>query len=264
MRGLPGAFATLPTRRRSRPRADAGRAVLAILALGLAARVAASAAIADAPAIALEVDATDIDHRLLRVHEVLTVRPGPMTLQFPHWIPGTHGPVGNVSRLAGLRMQIAGPGGGVAVDWQRDPANVESFQLTIPAGAAALNIAFEYLSSTRDTEDNQVIHDLLAVNWRNLLLYPAGSAAADIRVEPAVILPAGWDVASALRETAASIASGPALGAERVGQRAAAPLLPAAEPGNAHRLALVQRAAPAPLRPRCRSGASGAAAPAGQ
>jgi predicted metalloprotease with PDZ domain len=156
--------------------------------------------------IALEVDATDIDHRLLRVREFLPVQPGPLTLQFPHWIPGTHSPAGNVARLAGLRMRLAGAAGGAPVEWQRDPASVESFRVTIPAGASALNIAFEYLSSTRDTEDDQVIHDLLAVNWRNLLLYPAGSAAADILIEPAVILPSGWDLASALRETPVSAA----------------------------------------------------------
>jgi predicted metalloprotease with PDZ domain len=178
-----------------------------LAALGLTTRASETSAGADPAAIVLEVDATDIDHRLLRVREALPVRPGPLTLQFPHWIPGTHSPAGNVARLAGLRMQLAAPSGTVAVDWQRDPASVESFRTTIPAGASVLNIAFEYLSSTRDTEDNQVMHDLLAVNWRNLLLYPAGSAASDILVEPAVILPAGWDVASALRETATSAAT---------------------------------------------------------
>jgi len=203
---LPGRCLTSADRRR-RGRHRHLAAALVLAALGLTTRASETSAGADPAAIVLEVDATDIDHRLLRVREALPVRPGPLTLQFPHWIPGTHSPAGNVARLAGLRMQLAAPSGTVAVDWQRDPASVESFRTTIPAGASVLNIAFEYLSSTRDTEDNQVMHDLLAVNWRNLLLYPAGSAASDILVEPAVILPAGWDVASALRETATSAAT---------------------------------------------------------
>jgi predicted metalloprotease with PDZ domain len=180
---------------------------LRLLALAAALAAVPLIAVAYSPvsgaAISLEVDATDVDHRLLRVHERLPVLAGALTLQFPRWIPGTHSPVGNVGRLAGLHIQVEGvPALGATdavVEWQRNTTSVESFQLTIPAGANVLNISFEYLSPARDTEDNQVTHDLLAVNWRNLLLYPAGSTAADILVEPAVLLPAGWDVAGALR-----------------------------------------------------------------
>ena len=196
MRVLPGSTEPLPSGRGSGPGRVAASVAAVLFGFALGAKAAESGPPAAGPAIALEVDATDIDHRLLRVHEALSVQPGPLMLQFPHWIPGTHSPAGNVARLAGLRMQASGAGDR-SVEWERDPASVETFRVTIPAGASRLNIAFEYLSSTRDTEDNQIMHDLLAVNWRNLLLYPAGSAAADILVEPAVLLPAGWDVASA-------------------------------------------------------------------
>ena len=48
--------------------------------------------------IALVVDATDLDHRVVRVHETLPVAPGPLTLLIPRWIPGGHGPDGDVTQ----------------------------------------------------------------------------------------------------------------------------------------------------------------------
>lgn len=155
--------------------------------------------------VALDVDATDIDHRLPRVHERLSMAAGALTLQLPLWIPGTHNPAGNVGRLASPRTHMAGlkGAGDTELAWQRDSDSdsdsVESFHLTIPPGDGVLNIAFEYLSSTRDTDDNQVIHDLLAVNWCNFNLYPVGRPAAGILFTPSVLLPAGWDVAGSLR-----------------------------------------------------------------
>ena len=38
--------------------------------------------------IRLSVDATDIAHRIMRVHEEIPVAPGPLTLLFPQWLPG--------------------------------------------------------------------------------------------------------------------------------------------------------------------------------
>ena len=52
--------------------------------------------------LTLAVDATDLDHRVLVVHETIPVAPGPLTLLFPRWLPGYHGPYGQPSRLAGL------------------------------------------------------------------------------------------------------------------------------------------------------------------
>lgn len=156
---------------------------------------AATTAVAPAAPIELRVDATDIDHRRMQVHEVVPVAPGKVTLQYPHWIPGTHSPIGNVYRLAGLQIHAHGH----AIDWERDPADVESFRVTVPAGVTMLELDFDHLSSMKDNDDNEIVHDMLDVNWRKLLLYPMGVRASDVMVEASVTLPAGWDYGTSLR-----------------------------------------------------------------
>ena len=42
--------------------------------------------------LTLAVDATDLEHHLLVVHETLPVAAGPLRLLFPRWLPGDHGP----------------------------------------------------------------------------------------------------------------------------------------------------------------------------
>jgi hypothetical protein len=52
--------------------------------------------------IELRVDATDVNHRMLRVQERIPVRTGTLQLLFPRWLPGTHGPYAEPSQFAGL------------------------------------------------------------------------------------------------------------------------------------------------------------------
>ena len=75
-----------------------------LAAVGLLA-LAPRAAAADPPAIELNVDLTAVTRRV--VHTTLTVpaNPGPLTLYYPKWIPGTHGPIGPISEQAGLRVR---------------------------------------------------------------------------------------------------------------------------------------------------------------
>src|SRR5579875_362561 len=55
-------------------------------------------------AIALTVDATHSPEHILHVREVLPAQPGALTLYFPKWIPGEHGPDGPIGALAGLHF----------------------------------------------------------------------------------------------------------------------------------------------------------------
>ena len=53
--------------------------------------------------IQLQVDATDLDHRVFRVKETLPVAgPGRTTLLYPKWLPGNHSTTGPIDKLAGL------------------------------------------------------------------------------------------------------------------------------------------------------------------
>src|SRR5205814_2268562 len=44
--------------------------------------------------IQLSIDATDIDRKVVRVHEAIPATPGDLTLLYPKWLPGTHAPEG--------------------------------------------------------------------------------------------------------------------------------------------------------------------------
>src|SRR5690242_1091165 len=68
----------------------------------------------------LAVDATDLDHRVFRVRETIPVAAGPLTLFYPQWLPGNHGPRGAVDKLAGLTITA----GGKPLMWSRDTSDV--------------------------------------------------------------------------------------------------------------------------------------------
>src|SRR5262245_18679709 len=72
--------------------------------------------------IALSIDATDTDRKIVAVHESIDVpSPGDLVLQYSKWIPGAHAPVGTIDRLAGLTVK---DGKGSRIDWTRDPVDV--------------------------------------------------------------------------------------------------------------------------------------------
>src|SRR6201987_5806661 len=58
--------------------------------------------------LTLSVDVTDLDRRLFMVRESVPVKPGPLTLLYPQWLPGTHGPNGPVNLLTGLIVTAHG------------------------------------------------------------------------------------------------------------------------------------------------------------
>ena len=58
--------------------------------------------------LTLSVDLTDLDRRLFMVRESVPVKLGPLTLLYPQWLPGTHGPSGPVNLLTGLMITTRG------------------------------------------------------------------------------------------------------------------------------------------------------------
>jgi predicted metalloprotease with PDZ domain len=176
--------------------------LLALLAPLLHAQPAPPAPPADTAypgTLTLQVDATDLAHRIFRVRETLPAQPGPLTLYYPRWIPGTHAPSGTVVALAGLVIRAAGQ----PVAWRRDPLDVHAFRIEVPAGAAALEIEFQFLSPVNGDSGRVVATpDMLNVQWNAVLLYPAGHADARITMAPSLRLPDGWAYGTALEATA--------------------------------------------------------------
>ncbi len=149
--------------------------------------------------LTLSLDATDLDHRLFTIHETIPVSPGPLTLLFPRWLPGDHGPYGKPGRLAGLVIHANGQ----RVPWQRDPLDPMAWQVTVPDGATQLELDFQHVNPLEGSQDAiSMTRTLLRVQWEGDLLYPAGYFSSRIPVAARLRVPTGWHVATALRDAA--------------------------------------------------------------
>jgi predicted metalloprotease with PDZ domain len=144
----------------------------------------------------LAVDATDIERHIFRVRQTIPVAaPGPMTLLYPQWLPGNHAPRGPIKDLAGLIVTA----GGQRIAWRRDPVDVYAFHLDVPAGAAEIELEFQFLSPTSPEQGRVVVTpEMLNLQWNQMALYPAGYYTRQIMVEPSVRLPDGWSYGVAL------------------------------------------------------------------
>lgn len=157
--------------------------------------LATAARAADVP-IALDVDARDATRRVLHATLRFPARPGPLTLVYPKWIPGEHGPTGPITDLVGLRASAHGQ----RIAWSRDPLDHYVFELEVPAGAETVEMALDFLlpPATEGFQSTASTEHLLVMGWHPVLLYPKGAVARSIRFAPRVRLPAGWKFASAL------------------------------------------------------------------
>jgi len=72
----------------------------------------------------------------------MPAKPGPMTLLYPEWIPGEHGPTGPIANFVGLRVQ----GAGKTIPWKRDGVNMYAFHVDVPAAITTLDIAFDFIA----------------------------------------------------------------------------------------------------------------------
>ena len=145
--------------------------------------------------IQLSIDATDLDRKIVRVHEVIPAEAGDLTLLYPKWLPGTHAPEGAIDRFAGLTVTANGQ----KLAWVRDPVDVFAFHLTVPAGVSRLDVNFQYLSPVGDDfGDAEITANMMVLEPIRLSLYPAGYFVRQIMVTPDVTLPADWQFATAL------------------------------------------------------------------
>lgn len=147
--------------------------------------------------IRLQVDATDAPRRVFHVQMAMPVQPGPMTLLYPQWIPGEHGPTGPVVNLVGLKIM----GGGKVISWKRDSVNLYAFGFEVPAGVSSLDIAFDYLAPPDGdgfTSGASTTSELAVLNWNQLLLYPKGADADSIQLQASLKVPAAWRYGTAL------------------------------------------------------------------
>lgn len=146
--------------------------------------------------ITLDVDATNLAQHIFAVKETIPVaQAGPMTLFFPEWLPGNHGPVGPIAQLAGIEITANGQ----RVQWVRDTLHPFAYHVVVPAGATALDITLQHLSPTTGNQGRiTMTPEMLNIQWEKMLLYPAGHWSRNITVQPTVKFPAGWQFGTAL------------------------------------------------------------------
>jgi predicted metalloprotease with PDZ domain len=143
----------------------------------------------------IHVDATDLAHRVFRVRETIPVQGGPLTLLYPQWLPGVHGPAGPIDKLAGLVITA----GGKTLPWTRDTLQPHAFHLDVPQGAASIEVQFQFLSPQNKEQGRVVMTpEMLNLQWNTVSLYPAGYYANRIQAQASATYPAGWQAASAM------------------------------------------------------------------
>jgi predicted metalloprotease with PDZ domain len=150
--------------------------------------------------VRLSVDATDAPRRIFHVRMSMSVKPGPMTLLYPKWIPGEHGPTGPIENLVGLEIKS----GGQKIRWRRDDVNLYAFHIDVPAtggGQAPLDVTFDVISapdSSGFSSGSSTTTELVVLNWNQLLLYPDGAAADNVQYQASLRVPNAWKYGTAL------------------------------------------------------------------
>ncbi len=153
--------------------------------------------VASAAPIKLRVDATGAPSNRLLAHLTIPATPGPMTLEYPKWIPGEHGPTGPIAGLTGMRISASG----TPILWHRDPVDLFAIHLDVPANATSVDVDLEYLApapGANFTAGASTSPRLALLSWNTVLLYPLGSGSDSLQFEASLRIPQGWKYATAL------------------------------------------------------------------
>jgi len=145
----------------------------------------------------IDVDLRDAARYIFHAQMSLPVKPGPLTLVYPKWIPGEHSPTGPIVDLTGLKFAADGK----EVPWRRDSADMYAFQVEIPSSAARLEIKLDYLSPAEangSREHPSATPKLALLNWYTVVLYPQGTRSDDLTYVASLRLPVGWKYGTAL------------------------------------------------------------------
>ena len=124
---------------------------------------------------------------------------GPLTLVYPKWIPGEHGPTGPIENFAGFFIS----GNGKPIKWERDKVDMFAFHVTVPDGVTKLDIKTDFLASAAQSgfsAGGSTSANLAMLSWNTLVVYPDGSDASAVMLTPSVTVPDGWRFGTALEK----------------------------------------------------------------
>jgi predicted metalloprotease with PDZ domain len=171
------------------------RIVASLAALSCTAAIAAD--------LSVRVDARDVARKRLHVALRLAAKPGPLTLVYPKWMPGEHGPTGPLETLIGLEVRANGE----RLSWARDPLDMYALKVVVPRGADHLDVALEAGLATENGtfSAGPTSTELLAIiPWNECMLLPKGADADRLSTLATLVAPPDWQVVSALGITRAA------------------------------------------------------------
>jgi len=144
----------------------------------------------------LSVDLSDAPRNIYHSRLTIAVKPGPLTLVYPEWIPGNHRPAGPIANVTGVKMEA----GEQTLAWQRDPVDMYAFHVDVPAGANELQVALDTITNdgSAGASGPSATTNVLDLNWNQVVLYPQGASSDAVQVSPSIQLPLGWKFGTAL------------------------------------------------------------------
>jgi predicted metalloprotease with PDZ domain len=160
-----------------------------IFAAAVATSASASPQDTESPAMTLVVDETHAAQRIAFAHEEIRVKPGPLTLAYPRWIPGAPGSTGPIEQLAALSIRS----GDMSLAWKRDPDDVYIIHVDVPDGTDRIAVDFDTLF------ENTISDHQLLLAWNSALLYPRDIDKRELTIQPSIVLPVNWRQASSLQ-----------------------------------------------------------------
>ena len=173
------------------------RRLLLLISIPVSVDLPAFAAFDDTKPITLSVDAREVARRIVHCREAIPVKPGPLKLYFPKWIPGEHGPTGPINELTNLKLGAEGQ----PVSWRRDDVDMFAFHCVVPEGTNTLDVAFDSLGIVPGGGQGGAVSstpNLAMLNWNQFVLYPAGTPSDAIMIRAILDLPDGWKFGTAL------------------------------------------------------------------
>ncbi|HET9030930.1 MAG TPA: hypothetical protein VFN49_12225 [Candidatus Aquilonibacter sp.] len=136
-------------------------------------------------------DATNAPRGLATTRMTIPAKPGPFTIDFPEWIPGEHSPSGPLNVMSELRVSAHGH----PLTWHRDQVDMWAFHVDVPANTSDIDVQYTALINAADTEATR---NIMVTNWNRYLMYQRNIDNTQYMVKASLIMPPGWDYASAL------------------------------------------------------------------
>jgi predicted metalloprotease with PDZ domain len=165
-------------------------------AILLAALVPAPARAAAAP-VTITLDASDAPRKIFHAKLTTPAAEGPLTLLYPKWLPGEHGPTGPITNLAGFKVSA----GGSEISWKRDDVDMYAFHVAVPAGASSVDVSLDFLSPAETSgfsSGASASSQLTLLSWNQVLVYPQGAKPDELTYAASLKLPEGWKFGTAL------------------------------------------------------------------